>query len=155
MPTSATACPPSRPGRFSWLAALCLLGSLFVILSVSGCATDNPNGPTLREVVDFISGDSDKEKDEPGEEPVPEDPPDGGTDGEPGGETDSERAFTHYSSNRSTTLLMPDYEVVVSYGDPFGISSLKMAGQQPDFVNRARLSFGTRGIVADWEWFRV
>lgn len=80
---------------------------------------------------------------EPPEEPAEEDPVAG------------KRSFTHYSSSQATTLLMPEYEVVVSYGAPFGISSLKMKDQQLDFVNRARLSFGTQGIIADWEWFKI
>ena len=55
--------------------------------------------------------------------------------------------YTTASTSLNTTLQFPTHRIVVQNGRPFGIMSLRLAGQPVDFVHPT-LPMG------DWEWFR-
>ena len=54
--------------------------------------------------------------------------------------------FQVISGRHRTTVRMPSYSMVVQWGEPFGIVSLRLEGQPHDFAHPDL-------PLADWEWF--
>ncbi|NKB69250.1 MAG: hypothetical protein GKR89_19445 [Candidatus Latescibacteria bacterium] len=71
-----------------------------------------------------------------------------------GADSPLEDNLNYNFGTQSAHLVFADYRLTLSYGDPFGISALRLQGQSANFANPAKLPFGTTGIIADWEWFK-
>ena len=59
-------------------------------------------------------------------------------------------SYVYWSSRNTETFVFADYVIIIEKGDPFGITSLRLRGQQTDFVPDREPA-----VLADWEWFRI